>query len=290
MELNGILSRFSFGPDAAAEPFRSEEDGAAYAVWKITTDQGVFVLKKAKEYESQVYATFLQGQTGFAPELRRSQEIEGTTWLLMEYVEGEDLRFCTRQKLTKVLDALIAMQDVWWGVSHLDGACYSMELARPGRIRRGEDLGNETLQRGYGEYLACWESIPRTLCHEDLLPFNVLINEKRAALIDWEYGGIQPYLSSLARLIAHGEEEEDAFFHMKEADKAFAIDYYYRNLVAKKGISYLEYRRCLDAFLLYEYCEWVMLGVRYGNTQSERYKRYLNLALNHIENTFKEET
>lgn len=38
----------------------------------------------------------------------------------------------------------------------------------------------------------------------------------RAVLIDWEYALILPYPTSLARLIAHGEEDENAFFHMTQ--------------------------------------------------------------------------
>ena len=189
------------------------------------------------------------------------------------------------------LDALIAMQKQWWEAPGFDNAAFCVEKARPGRIRRGEDLGNAQLKQAYKAYLAYWETLPRTLCHEDLLPFNILIGRDGAKLIDWELAGMQPYLSSLARLIAHGEEETNAFFHMTEADRSFAIDYYYQNLVQEKGISRCEYRQALDAFLLYEYCEWIMLGIRYGNEDSPRYRRYLTLALDHIkkEKTYKEE-
>lgn len=283
MELKSILENLGISGDYTAEPFRNAEDGESYAVWKIQTREKTLVLKPAKEQEAQVYAAFLQGNPEYAPRLLASSETHGKTWLLLEYIEGEDLRFCTREKLKLALDALIAMQSQWWEKPGCEDAAFSMEKARPGRIRRGEDLGNDTLKQAYSEYLKYWESLPRTLCHEDLLPFNVLVNRERAVLIDWEYAGMQPYPSSLARLIAHGEAGEDAFFHMTEADRAFAIDYYYRNLVMEKGISREDYRRALDAFLLYEYCEWVMLGVRYGNTDSERYRRYLALALEHIE-------
>ena len=206
----------------------------------------------------------------------------------MEYIPGEDLRFCTREKLQKALDALIAMQKEWWERPGYEDAAFSVGKARPGRIRRGQDLGDPELQKYYEGYLKRWERIPKSLCHEDLLPFNVLVGEEKAVLIDWEVAGMQPYLSSFARLIAHGEEQEDAFFHMRSEDRDFAIDYYYDNLAREKGISYNTYRTDLDYFLLYEYCEWIMLGVRYGDTTSERYRRYLALAKAHI-NHLKEE-
>ena len=38
----------------------------------------------------------------------------------------------------------------------------------------------------------------------------------------------------------------------------------------------------LDYFLLYEYCEWIMLGVEYNNTENERFKKYCAKAKEHI--------
>ena len=140
------------------------------------------------------------------------------------------------------------------------------------------------MEQAYSGFLELYESLPRTLCHDDLLPFNVLVDGNKATIIDWEYAGILPYPTSLVRLIAHGREEEDAFFYMAEADKAFAIDYYYEHLVKSKGISYEDYRRTVDYFLLYEYCEWIMLGNKYPDEEIPRAREYLAIAKAHIHN------
>lgn len=68
------------------------------------------------------------------------------------------------------------------------------------------------------------------------------------------------------------------FFYMTQKDRNFAIQYYYDALIKKHGISFAEYRRTLDWFLFYEYCEWVMLGNRYDSRSDERYGYYRNLA------------
>lgn len=281
MNLNSILRQLGLGPGMVTEvsPFLNEEDGEEYSVWKITAGAKTYVLKQAKEYEREVYTTFLSGNIGYGPRLFGVAEQEGRAYLLMEYVPGENLRYGTRKKLIKALDALIAMQEVWWEKAGLDDAAFSVQKALPGRIRRGKYLNDDRLEKAYRGYLALYGRLPKTLCHDDLLPFNVLISQDRAVLIDWEYAGMQPYLSPLARLIAHGEEGENAFFHMKSEDRAFAIEYYYEHLVRGKGISYEDYRSALDYFLLYEYCEWIMLGNRYGSTDSERCIRYRALAL-----------
>ena len=51
----------------SAESFRTEEDGAAYQVWKLRTDGGDMVLKKTTPMERQVYETFL-ADGSFAPQ------------------------------------------------------------------------------------------------------------------------------------------------------------------------------------------------------------------------------
>jgi len=98
--------------------------------------------------------------------------------------------------------------------------------------------------------------------------------------IDWEVGGILPYPTSLARLIAHGEDAEDALCYMRETDKNFAIDYYFDKFIKGKGIDYSAYRHSLDLFIFYEYCEWVYLGNKHNCTDSERYQKYFKKAIN----------
>ena len=65
---------------------------------------------------------------------------------------------------------------------------------------------------------------------------------------------------------------------MAREDKDFATDYYYAHLLRDKDISYTDWRNTLEYFLFYEYCEWVSVGNKYGNTDSEYYKKYLPLA------------
>lgn len=259
--------------------FSHEEDEDSYNVWKITRGSTIYVLKPAKEYEAQVYETFLQcPDITQTPRIYQSLTQEGTTYLLMEYIEGTDLCTCERERLTKALDALIALQNRYWDdLTHADAAC-TFESALKNRQTRGQYLNDPELEAAYQKFLQYYTTVPRTLCHDDLLPFNVLVTDTRAVLIDWELAGILPYPTSLARLIAHSTEDADAFFHMTAADRDFAIQYYYDHLIAKKGIPYNEYRETLNYFLLYELCEWIMLGNRYEDADMERYHQYLQRA------------
>lgn len=207
--------------------------------------------------------------------------INNSDYFIMEYVDGVDLCKCNRENLKKALDSLIYLQDRFWGNTALCDAGYNYEKSLQSRINRGKYLNDAELQSEYARFLSLYSTLPRTLCHDDLLPFNLLVSDKGAVIIDWEFAGILPYLSSLARLIAHGTNDTSDLFYMADSDRAFAVEYYYDNLAKHKGIDRHEYERALDYFLLYEYCEWVMVGNKYGQTDSERYKRYCSKAIEH---------
>ncbi len=277
-----ILVQMGFGERAEAEAFKCAEDGADYAVWKIKEGNNEYVLKKSSEQELSVYKTFLASAECVTPRFYKSLNYSGELFLLMEYVEGHDLRKCDKKSLTAVLDALIYLQNMYWERRELQGIGYGFEASLPSRQKRGMYLNDAGLERAYERYLQLYSSIPRTLCHDDFLPFNVLCAENRAVIIDWEYAGILPYPTSLARLLAHGEDNESAFFYMTQENKDYAIEYYFEHLLKEKGIDYKDYRRTLDYFLLFEYCEWIMLGIKYDDTGSERFQRYYALAKEHI--------
>lgn len=259
-------------------PFLSEEDGARYNVWRIQYPDSILVLKAAKGYEREIYTNIFQNQYSFAPGIIASETIDGREYLLMDYISGENLMRCTRETLIYALDALIQMQSAFWLNSDLSQIGLTFEKSLSGRENRLNYLNDPELEQIYREFLREYQSVPRTLCHDDLLPFNVIIQENRAVFIDWEAAGILPYPVSLARLIAHGEEEEGAFFFMTEADKDFALDYYYQNFISEKGISREVYNRTMALFLFYEYCEWIYLGNRYADTDPARFIRYLEKA------------
>ncbi len=279
-----ILNQFNIGISfdcAVFTPFINAEDGSDYEVWLVTVGNEKYVLKKAKNNEVQVYSAFFSVPVAGAPRFYGAVSVDGAEYLLIEYVAGSDLCKCDRASLTKALDALISLQDKFWD-SCENGKGVSFSDSLKSRINRGNYLGDDYLEKAYSDFLAAYNSVPRTLCHDDLLPFNLLVSQDRATIIDWEVAGILPYPTSLARLIAHAKESEDAFFYMRNEDKEFAVHYYYDNLVKKKGISFSEYRRTLDLFLLYEYCEWIMLGNKYNDADMDRYDHYLKKAKEHI--------
>lgn len=271
--INEILQRMAY-PHAAlsAEPFRAEEDGAAYSVWKLKTANGPVVLKKVSPEEQAVYEAFFPGGGGAVPAVHAFHDC----YMLMEHIPGQTLSRCTRQKLICALDALIAMQARHWENTALTDVGYGFSKSYPNREKRlpyMEDLG-----ACYEAYLEAFRTLPRTLCNDDMLPFNVLVSGDRAVILDWEFGGILPYPCALARLLAYGEEAEDAMFYMTREDQIFAVDYYYENLIDAKGIPYEEYLHTMRLFFFKEYSEWIYCANSSGDRSGEYYIKYSQMA------------
>ena len=282
MNIREIITKMGFGNQAVITAFKHEDDDSDYAVWKIEDGNVTRVLKKTSKQELDIYDTFLSFAKLGVPRFYKSIEYDGELFILMEYLDGNNLQKCDRKSLTAVLDALIYLQKMYWEKRELEGIGHGFEASLPGRQKRGKYLNDAELEQAYEKYLQIYSNIPRTLCHDDLLPFNVICTNEHAVIIDWEYAGILPYPTSLARLLAHCEEDESAFFYMRQEDKEYAIEYYFEHLLKEKGIDYSDYRKTLDYFLLYEYCEWIMLGIEYNDTGCERFQKYYAKAKEHI--------
>lgn len=258
-------------------PFICDEDGNEYEVWSVDTADTRYVLKRAKGLETECYSSFFREKKAYAPEFLGSCRSGDDEFILLEYCHGEVLRLDEREMLVKAVDALAQMQDEFWQREDLCGYAVTMKRALDAVDNRGRYLNSGLLERAYIKFTELYRTVPKTLSHEDLLPINVLVGD-RAVLIDWEYGGILPYLSSFARLIAHGREDEGAYFRISKENRQLAIQRYYDKLVKKHGISFSDYLHDLEFFLFYEYCEWVMLGNRYDSRDDERYSYYLKKA------------
>jgi aminoglycoside phosphotransferase len=273
MDPQAILKYFPGwdGPDTVLTPFLAEEDARAYTVWKVRGPERTAVLKKTEASEARAYEVFFSDPDP-VPQIYGKAQIGEDTYLLMEYFPGETLSKCQKSHLILALDGLIALQEKYWQAKErADFPCTFDEeyTYLQGRLDYMEDLAP-----CYQAYLDLYETLPRTLCHDDLLPFNVLCDGERAVFIDWEYAGILPYPTALARLLAFGEEDTDFLFYMTEADKAFGLDYYYEKLIKNKSISRPDYDRTMQLFFFKEYSEWVYTARKAGDVSGDYYKKY----------------
>ncbi|MBQ6182760.1 MAG: phosphotransferase [Clostridia bacterium] len=278
MDINAVFALFGKGGAARAERYINSEDGGAYDVWRIVCESGEYVLKKAKGKETEIYREFFSQPVGGVPRFYGSANAGGDEYLLLSRERGEALLSVDKASAAAAVDALVSVQDRFWlDTSHAGrGTTYDESLRS--RAGRGKYLADPLLERCYAEFLKIYGSLPRTLCHDDLLPFNVLYDGVRAVMVDWEHAGVLPYLTPLARFIAHCFEPGEEFFAMTESDKEFAKEYYYKKFVKEKGIDRAAFLRDLDYFVFYEYCEWVMLANKYPSSANDRNARYLDRA------------
>ena len=272
-EIYQILVELNFS-DAVTSitQFCREEDGSPYDVWKIETDNITAVLKKTSPEERTTCEAFFSDDGCGTPAIYGFTERGGETYMLMEFFDGETMSQSTREKLILTLDALIQTQAKFWSNTDLADVGWTFEkrhTARQKRLAYMEDLSD-----AYKAYLEADKTVPRTLCNDDLLPFNVLVNSDRAVIIDWEFAGILPYPCALARLLAFGEENTDFMFQMTMEDKEFAVQYYYDNLIRNKDISWEEYIRTMKLFFFKEYGEWVYFARSSNDFTKPEYQKY----------------
>ena len=277
LPIQELRQAFAILPHSTEQYYICAEDGEMYDVCLVQSAQGECVIKRAKGDEANIYRALLTGCPG-VPTLYGTHEIGTDAYLLLERAPGEPILHLDRASLTKILDALIQMQAKYWNFTPPANLAYTFDNALDARRARGTHLHDKEIERAYATYLELFCTLPRTLCHDDLLPFNVLVSKENATLIDWEIAGILPYPTPLARLLAHAQDTPDAFFYATDADKAFAAQYYYDGLVAPRGIPLADFARALRYFTLYEYCEWIMVGNKYHQTDSPRYQQYCALA------------
>ena len=210
-QIKEILAELSISA-LKISPFKSFEDDTNYDIWLVETIDNKYVLKPEKNYEFEIYSTLFKEDTPGVPKLIASTEYENKKFILIEYIEGKDLCRCEQSSLTLVLDALISLQEKYWDDQKHESIGYTYLKSYENRVNRGKYLGDADIEKAYDEFLSIYSKLPRTLCHDDLLPFNVIVNDKAASIIDWEYAGILPYATSIARLLAHTEDDKNAIF------------------------------------------------------------------------------
>ena len=261
------------------EYFPYEETKGYYKnIYKIITTNKIYVLKKAKGNELEIYKT-LNNSDNHLPYFYGYYHYYKNDYILLEYVNGRNLMKMDRESLIRTIDSIIDIQKKYW-LSPIEFG-ETKEKALESRYNRLSFLPDE-LKETYEEYIDCFKKTPVTFSHEDLLPLNVLINNDRVCFIDLEVGGILPYPTMVARLISHTKEDKDALFYLKKEDYDFAISYYFDNFIKEQGVDYQEYIRTMHLFIFNELIEWIYVYKKNNYRPNDFYNGYHQKALDLI--------
>ena len=257
------------GP-ATAERFCDNDGGyqRKYNVYKLTANGKSQVLKKSDSKEATLYRDFLCGKGFAVPEYYNSVEHEGAVWLLMEHIDGPDLRQFDREKALACAETLAQIQNAYWDRPIADGRFRRYWERVNRRARCLQDYPE--LAKAYRLFLAGQEACPRTLCSGDFLQCNGILRSGRVYMIDWAFGGLMPYALDIARLIAHGSErlEPDAFpFYMDSELRSVFVRAHYERLEHKP--DWEQYLQDIKLAALNEYAEFLEVQLNDPETTRE---------------------
>lgn len=312
------------------EQFCDDGEGelVQYNVYKITADictQGIskeFVLKKSDDAEIHVYADLLDGHSFSVPEYYGCEEWNGHKWILIEFMEGCDLRDFTEDMAHACAESIAGIMNTYWQevsgkddiqnfergqkedlISEQNNVNEKNRLDETKKTddrferywkrihKRAKCLENEPLLKvAYQIFIQRQLHCPRTLGNGDFLQYNGIYKDGKVYLIDWAFGGIMPYTVDIARLIAHGTEDKVTFpFYMNDDLRSIYVREVYDKLVKKPDWN--QYLFDIKLALLNEYIEFVEVCIEeadYVKEEDYYYVQACKLAKDIINDSNKE--
>lgn len=273
--LRRILNQDIDDIDISYFPYE-ESKGHYKNIYKINaSDNNIYILKKAKGDELNIYSS-INNMDNHIPYYYGSYHYYNNDYILFSYIKGHNAMKMDKDNLFLIIDAIIDVQKKYW-LSPLRFA-YTLEEALKKRYERLSYLPVE-LKGVYEQYIDCFKKTPITFSHEDLLPFNVLINKTDVTFIDLEVGGILPYPTMLCRLISHTSDDKKALFYLDKSLYQEAISYYYNHFIKDMGIDYQNYLKTMNLFIYHELLEWIYVYHKYHYPPNDFYNSYYQKAL-----------
>ncbi len=221
------------------ERFHDNGEGVdrTYNVYKIISDKQKYILKKSDDNEIGVYEKFLVSKNLPVPKLEGWACVNKIKWILIEYIDGEDLRVFNKEMASGCADSLSRIFNMYWQENGFEENKLDNRFERYWtRInKRSECLINESkLSSAYRVFLDRQLVCPRTLCNGDFLQCNAIQSHDSIVLIDWAFAGIMPYSLDVARLISHCSEKFFPFpFYMTDEYRKTFLKGVYDKLIYK---------------------------------------------------------
>lgn len=239
--INSILTKIKpeITEKLSMEQFHDDGEGVdrVYNVYKIISGEEIYILKRSEDNEIEVYEKFLFNKNLPVPKLEGWTCVDNTKWILIEYIEGQDLRNFNEGMANGCAESLSKIFNTYWQESDFEENELDNRFERYWtRInKRAQCLKNEPkLSSAYRVFLDRQLVCPRTLCNGDLLQFNGIESKESIVLIDWAFAGVMPYSLDIARLISHGSEKFFPFpFYMTDEYRKIFVKGVYERLIYK---------------------------------------------------------
>jgi tRNA A-37 threonylcarbamoyl transferase component Bud32 len=230
-----------------------EDDFREYDVYKIRSANGIKILKKTSEREVTNYTKYLQGHGFKVPAFYGNYNDGKDIWIVIESIEGDDLRNMTNELSIAASDSLSEIQNTFWNCP--DTERFDVYIERITR-RYSFIKDDPIIGKAYALFLERQRACPRTLSNGDFMEFNTVTDKGKVYIIDWGFGGVMPYSLDIARFIAHATEDRATFpFYMNDEQKKLFVDGVYERLHEKP--DYEQYIRDIKLAVLNEYVEFV---------------------------------
>ena len=231
----------------------NDDEFRKYDVYKIKTKHGKKILKKASEREASNYEKYLNSESFNVPKYF-GRFVDGKNlWIILESIEGDDLRDMTDDLAIKAAESIAAIQNAYWDCG--DTERFDTYIQRIQK-RYSFIKSNDIIGKAYKVFLDRQITCPKTMSNGDFMEFNTLNHEGTVYIIDWGFGGIMPYSLDIARFIAHATENRATFpFYMSDNQKKIFIDRVYELL--RKKPDYKQYLYDIKLAILNEYVEFI---------------------------------
>lgn len=145
---------------------QDEENIRKYDVYKIKTGNSERILKKVSEREVMNYENYLQGRNFNVPEYYGCYNDGKNLWIVIENIEGNDLRDMTDALAQSAAESFSSIQNAFW--NHPDKERFQTHIERI--EKRYSFIKDEpVVKEAYKMFVARQRTCPSTMSNGDFL-------------------------------------------------------------------------------------------------------------------------
>lgn len=249
-----------------------------YAVYLIENQQKEkFILKKATQNEVKINELLSEYKEAVSPKvISIKSDDKGIPWLTIDYVDGPDYTKLSTEYAIKLGKSLAKMANFFnRKLDLLDDVKPIISSQVVSKQTLLSKLPKDTyLYKNYQYYINRFVEMPKSICHDDLLPINIIFDRKNHTpkIIDWEHGRQSSYITDIARATTFYSDSIDLFqeglsFLGEEKDVNLLLTNYFFHLNLTQKMT--KYQFDLDYHL--ESLNQLLLNINHVEKIQEEY-------------------